>query len=120
MHPERTDISTLFELLSRVTEELQEDMRRSELDAGNPLLTSLKRCFQSSLCGIWDVWEPLAVEVGDVGVLQGRDKLRPTFKKFANVAHEMEELSVDAPPELWYTPDPSFWSTSTSSDGSIR
>jgi hypothetical protein len=112
----------LFEKLSSVMDDVRKDIENASDDDDNPLLWSLQQKFGKSLCAIWDVWEHLSVEPGDLGVFQGEDTKRPIFQKFTNVASRITPTIINHPnsERIVIKPDSSLWSTDSLADGTIR
>jgi hypothetical protein len=112
-------VSTLFDNLFLTLSKVQDDIEGSPLDSDNPMLESLQKQFSSGLCGIWDVWEPLRVTPGDIGVMdKGRDSKRPQFCKFTNVAQEIADMYA-VKRDVYYWPG-TLWSRDILPDGMIR
>jgi hypothetical protein len=113
-------LATLFAKFSSALENIQCDIEGAAVDIDNPLLASLQHRFSDGLCAIWDVWQSLEVEPGDVGVIiQGVDRRRPMFRKFTNVAKEIA-IPYVVTADLRYAPKDVEWLTDVMPVGSIR
>ncbi|KAF8586468.1 hypothetical protein K439DRAFT_954681 [Ramaria rubella] len=87
----------------------------------NLLHTALLHRCSDWLCGIWDVWEVLDAEPGDVGyMMRGSDKRRPKFKKLLNIYEEAKDDPVRSALGIQFRPMNASWSSHSPSPGLHR
>jgi hypothetical protein len=79
-----------FTKISSEIKLLQNDIENLD-SCSNPLFESMQR-HSANLYAIWDLWELVQTNPGDLGIMiPGDDPKRPQFKKILNVAADIHE-----------------------------
>ena len=99
---------------------IQREFNNTEPTGSNPLLPLLQNRYPSSLCGVWDVWEPLSVTPGDVGVFRGTDGRTPVFQTFCNVGSHIADVKNVQSDTLHLPKEPPVWKSHPTDAGLIR